>query len=124
MDYPTLPPSPIIIGQTPRSLFKLKLSDYAKKNFKRSVYDEDTLYEMLIIAKNENEARYIAFNHDNMCSDTFQFWRPYIRQSDAEILSRSPKQFDINAQKLFIDCEEINISGSMVIMTSEQHATG
>lgn len=124
MDLPSLPPSPIIVPQTPRSLFKLKLSDYAKKNFKRSCYDEDTLYSMMIIARDENEARHIAYNHECRCYDTYQFWKPHFKQSDTKMLSESPERFDIKTQKLYIDCEEVIMTKSHVLMTSEQHATG
>ena len=119
----TRPPSPIIVPQS-ILLFKLKLSDYAKKNFKRSCYDEDSLYEMMITATDENEARHIAYNHKCMCSTTFKFWKPHLKQSDAEMLLRSPRKFDIETQKLYIDCEEIFMTKSQVLMTSEQHATG
>ena len=39
----------------------------------------------MIIAKNEDEARHIAYNYKSFCSTTNKFWRPCLKQSDAEM---------------------------------------
>ena len=115
---------PETMASSMRSIYKLVLSEEAieimkKKSTRYSVYSESSLYEMVIIAENESVARMIAFHHkSSYCYSTEEFWRPVIKIKENEFL------FDIEMQKKFITCIEINMDESSVLMTSEQHATG
>ena len=120
---PVLPISPIIRpiqDETETySIYNLTLSNAARKEFKHQSYSMDAVFQMIISAKNEDEARVIAFQKNskiNAASDTHYFWSPY---EDSE--------HDLTKQKKYIDCEKIGTSmfaKSEIICTSEQHDTG
>jgi len=101
------PSSPIVIPQTMRAMFKLKLSDLALNdlNKKKLIYP-DILLEMTITAIGENEARSIAYNYENMCIDTSVYWKPD----------------NFNDQKQWISCEEIFANESGIVMTRERYS--
>ena len=89
-----------------RAMFKLKLSDLAFEDIKKKklIYP-DILLEMTIIAINENEARTIAYNYENMCKETSPYWQPD----------------NFNDQKQWISCEEIFANESGIVMTRERY---